>query len=54
MNYGYSVDNYSMSESSLRNLEKVYEKNKIGQLRGELVMLHIKSRVSFFGRKIST
>ena len=35
MNYGNSIDNYSMSESSLQSLERVYEKDKIKQLRGK-------------------
>ena len=35
MSYGNSMDNQSMSENSLQNLERVYEKDKIGQLRGK-------------------
>ena len=35
MYYGNSIDNYSVSESSLQSLERVYEKDKIKQLRGK-------------------
>ena len=35
MSYGRNFDNSSMSESKLQNLERVYEKDKIKQLRGK-------------------